>query len=232
MKRFYKNAGIAESGDNFVVQLDGRSIKTKSKVTLEVPSAALAEIIAEEWNAQGEEVDPTSMPIMTLANTTVDRVVPSHTEIADMLAEYGGNDLLCYRAEPTQEELVRKQQDQWNPWIDWAMRELDAPLKVTTGIMHVEQDEKAVSALAKLVHATTAFELTALHEFTTMSGSLVLGLAVLREELAAAEALKLGLLDELHQAELWGEDFEAQDRREKYHREMTQAEIFLKALRA
>ncbi len=232
MKRFYKEAGIAKSNDAFQIQLDGRPIKTQSKVTLEVPSSSLAELIAEEWNVQGEEVDASTMPMMTLSNTTIDRVVPSQAEIADMLGEYGGNDLLCYRAEDTQAELLKKQHEKWQPWLDWAMKELDAPLKVTSGIIHLKQDDAAVKPLKKAAHQTTAFELTALHEFTTMSGSLVLGLAVLRDALSAEEALKLGLLDELHQAELWGEDYEAQDRRDGLIRDMQNAERFLKALRA
>ncbi|MDX1737972.1 MAG: ATP12 family protein [Alphaproteobacteria bacterium] len=231
MKRFYKNADIAQTDDHFLVQLDGRPIKTKSKQDLLLPSEALAQLVAQEWNAQEEEIDPLSMPIMTLANTAIDRVLPQFDEVAEMIAGYGGSDLLCYRADAVQEELVKKQHEKWQPWLDWAMRELDAPLKPTSGIMHVEQDQSALSSLARLVHDTDHFELTALHEFTTMSGSLVLGLAVLRQELAASEALNLGLLDELHQAEMWGEDYQAKERREKYFKDMQDAEIFLQALR-
>lgn len=232
MKRFYKKADIAEIENAYVIQLDGRPIKTKTKVTLKVPTASLAELIATEWDVQGDEVDPLTMPMMTLASTTIDRVMPDKVEISDMLSEYGGNDLLCYRAEDTQAELLKKQHKNWQPWLDWAMRELDAPLKTTSGIIHIPQEETSIVAMSKVVHATTAHELTALHEFTTMSGSLVLGIAVLREELAAEEALKLGLLDELHQAELWGEDYEAQDRRDKLIKDMQDAETFLKAVRA
>ncbi|WP_259783210.1 ATP12 family chaperone protein [Aestuariispira ectoiniformans] len=231
MKRFYKNAGTSAVEDGFAVQLDGRNIKTPAKAGLVLPALALAEAVAVEWQAQGEEIDPQSMPIMTLASTVIDRVVPNHAEVAEIVASYGESDLLCYRATAEQPELVKRQQDAWQPWLDWAMRQLDAPLSVTEGIMHVDQPSDSLNALKTVVEACDAYELASLHEFTSLTGSLVLGIAVLKGELEAGTAFDLAHVDEEHQAELWGRDEEAEARLEKRKGDLLNAAEFLRFLR-
>lgn len=231
MKRFYKNAGTSAVEDGFAVQLDGRNIKTPAKAGLVLPALALAEAVAAEWQAQGEEIDPQSMPIMTLASTVIDRVVPNHGEVAEIVASYGESDLLCYRATAEQPELVKRQHEAWQPWLDWAMRQLDAPLSVTEGIMHVDQPSDSLNALKTVVEACDAYELASLHEFTSLTGSLVLGIAVLKGELEAGTAFDLAHVDEEHQAELWGRDEEAEARLEKRKGDLLNAAEFLRLLR-
>lgn len=227
MKRFYKTAAAAAADDGYAVQLDGRSIKTPAKASLVLPTQRLAEAVAEEWNAQGDQVDPHSMPLTTLANTTIDRVIPNFEEVAEIVAAYGGSDLLCYRASEDQPVLVEKQQRDWQPWLDWAMQTLDAPLNTTGGILHVEQSAQSLSALSKRVAQCSYHELTALHEFTAISGSLVLGLAVLNRALEAEEAHRISRLEEAHQEELWGQGEEAAAKAAKRCEEMQNAERFL-----
>ncbi|RED52514.1 ATP12 family chaperone protein [Aestuariispira insulae] len=233
MKKIFKLAETKplENGSH-TVTLDGRVLKTPAKAALELASLALAEAVAEEWNAQEEKIDPATMPMMTLASTAIDRVGTQMDHVAETISAYGGTDLLCYRADENQPDLHEKQVKQWQPWLDWAMTALDAPLTSTRGIMHVTQPEESLAALSRVVAQCNAFEMAALHEFTTMTGSLVLGLAVLREEISAADALEVSLLDELHQAELWGEDEEAAAAREKRQGDMANAEQFLKLARA
>lgn len=231
MKRFYKNAAAAPVDGGYAVQLDGRSIKTPAKVGLVLPTPAMAEAVAEEWQAQGDEVDPQSMPLMTLASTTIDRVIPNFDDVAMIVAAYGESDLLCYRATDDQAELSRHQNEAWQPWLDWAMKQLDAPLSVTQGILHLQQPTDSLNALKNTVTACNAFELTCLHEFTSLSGSLVLGIAVLQGELEAAEAFDLAHIDEDHQAKLWGRDEEAEARLAKRKGDMMNAAEFLSLLR-
>lgn len=231
MKRFYKAAAAAALDDGFAVQLDGRNIKTPAKADFRLPGEALACGIAEEWQAQGDQVDPASMPLMTLASTTIDRVIPNRDEIAEIVAAYGESDLLCYRATADQPELAARQQAAWQPWLDWAMQHLDTPLSVTEGILHVTQNADSLNALKNVVRGCDAYELTALHEFTTLTGSLVLGIAVLRDELTAEDAFDLAHIDEDHQARLWGRDEEAAQRLEKRKGELLNAATFLRLYR-
>ena len=207
-KRFWKAAEAVPQGDGFAVQLDGRPVKTPAKTPLTLPTEALARAVAAEWHAQGEKIDPLSMPFTRSANSALDRVAPQHAEVAEIVAAYGEDDLICYRAEAPA-ELVARQAEAWDPLVDWARDGLKAPLIMATGVMHVPQPATSVEALRALVHRQDAFALTALHDLTALSGSLVMGLAVLEGQ-AAPEALwAASRVDEDWQIEQWGEDEEA-----------------------
>lgn len=207
-KRFWKSASVAPKADGFAVELDGRPVKTPAKQALLVPTHAMAEAIAAEWDAQQELINPHTMPVTKTANAAIDKVAVQHAEVADMLAAYGDSDLLCYRAE-TPEELVARQAAQWDPLLDWAEQTLGARLLPRTGVMHVPQAPDAVATLHRHTHALNAFELAAFHDLVAMSGSLVLGFATALDALPASEIWDISRLDEIWQEEQWGEDEEA-----------------------
>ena len=207
-KRFWKSALVQPVEGGFAVALDTRPVRTPAKAPLVVPTQALAQAIAEEWDAQVETIDPRTMPMTRAANAAIDKVRPQKDEVAALIAEYGETDLLCYRADAP-EALVERQKAAWDPWLTWAEKELRAPLRVTGGVIPVAQDEGAVSALAAQVHRLDEFELAALHDLVAMTGSLVLGLAVARGSLSADAAWTLSRIDEDWQIAQWGEDEEA-----------------------
>lgn len=207
-KVFWTAALAVPVAGGHAVELDGRAVKTPAKRPLLLPSAALAEAVAAEWAAQQGEVDPRSMPMTRLANTAIDRVAPQHAEVAALVADYGGTDLLCYRAERPQ-ALAARQAGAWNPLLDWAALTFGARLQPATGVLPQAQDPAAVAALSAQVRGRGAFMLAALHDLVAISGSLVLGLAVQAGRLSAEAAFALSRIDEDWQAALWGEDAEA-----------------------
>ena len=208
-KRFWKSASVVDGASGFGVLLDDRPLRTPAKAPLEVPSRALADAIAAEWDAQCEAIEPESLGFTRAANTAIDRVAPNPTAVVDAIAEYGGTDLLCYRAEGPFGLLMR-QSEAWDPWLDWSAGTLSAPLIAVTGIMHHAQPAASLSALRSGVAVHDPFALVALHDLVSLSGSLVLGLAVSRGALPAAEAWSLSRLDETWQIEQWGTDDEAE----------------------
>ena len=208
MKRFWKAATVEEAEGGFTVALDTRPVRTPAKRPSTVPSRALAEAIAAEWDAQGEEVSPLNMPLTRAVATALDRVMPEMAAVAEQLTAYGGTDLLCYRA-PFPPGLIARQSAGWDPWLAWAERELGARLTLAEGVMHVAQDDSAMQAFARAVGSEDGWGLTVLHEFVTLSGSLVLGLAVLRGALAPETAWDLSRIDEQWNIDEWGEDAEA-----------------------
>lgn len=203
-KRFWTAATVEEVAEGFAVHLDGRPVRTPLKTLVAAPSRALAGGVAAEWQAQSEVIDPWSMPLTRAVNATLDKVVPQQAEVAANLAEYGGTDLLCYRAAGP-DTLVARQVAAWDPMLDWADAALGARLNVTQGIMHVPQPANAIEALRARVAAMTPWELTALSEFVTLSGSLILGLAAMSGR-PAAQIWPLSRVDEHWQIERWGED--------------------------
>jgi chaperone required for assembly of F1-ATPase len=225
MKRFYKAVTIAPDAAGFALHLDGRAVKTPARRTLTVPSAALAHAMAEEWMAQGETIEPRTMPLTGLANAALDRVAPDPAAFARTIAVYGEADLLCYRAD-TPATLVARQRAVWDPLLDWARARYDVAFVVTTGIVHRPQPPETVARLAGVVAAHEAFALAALSPLVTIGGSLVVALALAEGAITPDDAFAATHLDELWQVEQWGEDVLAQKARDQRARDFAAAARF------
>jgi len=202
---------IAVDG-GYGIALDDKRLRTPAKSPLILPNRALAEAIAEEWAAQGQEVRPHSMPLMRLASTAFDLVARRRADAIAEIAGYAKTDLVCYRAEHPP-ELIRRQQAVWQPLIDWAVLRYDAPLAVTSGVVPVAQTPATLRAFTAAVEGYDLLLLTALHAATTACGSLIIALALLEERLDPASAFAAAQLDESFQIEQWGEDAEQAERR-------------------
>jgi chaperone required for assembly of F1-ATPase len=207
-KKFWKTATAMPADGGYTVLLDDRPVRTPAKAALTVPTMAMAEAIAAEWDAQKEQLDPGTMPVTRGANAAIDKVRLQRTEVVALLAEYGDSDLLCYRAAGP-EALIAKQAEGWDPMLDWAARVLGAPLSVGEGVMHVTQNPETLERLTAEIARFDDFELAAAHDLISISGSLVLALAVTKEALSATDAWQLSRIDEHWQISQWGEDEEA-----------------------
>ena len=207
-KRFWTETTVTEGDAGFGIALDGRPVKTPAKAALLVPTRALAEAIAAEWDAQAETVDPRTMPVTRGANAAIDKVSRQHTEVAEMLAAYGDSDLTCYRADAPM-SLVARQAEGWDPLLDWVEETYGVRLEPRTGVMPVPQPPETLARLAREVHAMTPFALTGFHDLVSLSGSLVIGLAATRDLQPIDVLWDLSRIDETFQAEEWGVDEEA-----------------------
>lgn len=206
-KRFWKEAKAEAVEGGFTVRLDGRPVKTPAKAALRLPTRALAEAIAAEWNAQEGAVRPAAMPLTRAANSAIDKVAPLRAEVIAELAGYGGSDLVCYRAEGPQ-PLIDRQAAAWDPLVDWAATHLHSPLVLTHGVMPVAQPGASLARLTGHVAGLSDFGLAGLHDLVAISGSLVLALAVIEGRLTAEQAFAASRVDSRWQAEQWGEDEE------------------------
>jgi len=234
MKRFYKKAAAEPAADKdglYQVVLDSRPIKSPAKADLFLPGKALAEAVAEEWEAQAEKIEPAAMPLMTYVSTAVDRVEPQREAVAAEVATFAASDLLCYRAD-RQPDLVKKQESAWTPMLQWAESRFGGPFAVTSGIMPVAQPNTTLMLVAREVGRLDSFQLTALHTMTTAMGSLILGFSVYDDFKTPDEAFALSLMDEDHQADLWGRDEEAEARRNRLREEVRSAKRFISLLDA
>ena len=234
MKRFWHQAAIEPEVGGFGVLLDGRPVRLPGGARLRLSHRALAEAVAAEWDAaggaKGGDMGWGDVPLTRLAGTLQERIAPDPEPVVLEIARYGQTDLLCYHAEG-HEELVRRQQTHWQPWLDWAERQYGARLHVTAGVMPVAQDSQALAALAQAVAAQPTPALAALGVAVPALGSVVLGLAMAASRLDAAEAVVLATLDETFQAELWGRDEAAEQRRRCVAEEVAVAGRFLELSR-
>jgi len=227
-KRFYKDATAGEAEGGFSVLLDGRPVNTPARRRLVVPSRELAESLAAEWAAQGEKIDPATMPLTRLVNTALDGVAAQMAEVEAELVNYAGSDMLCYRAgEP--ESLAAAQRAAWDPLLAFARDKLGARLTLAEGVMFAAQPEESIDALARAVRRQVGegpgapLRLAALHVMTTLTGSLILALAKSLNQIDLATAWAAAHIDEDFQMRAWGEDAEALARRESRFKEMAAA---------
>ena len=207
-KVFWTDVSVVHADGGASVELDGRPVRTPLKAPLVVPSKAFADAIAAEWRAQVDIIRPQAMPFTRAANVAIDKVAPQKTAVADMLADYGGSDLLCYRASGPV-ALVSRQAEGWDPMLSWIRTFLEAPLVVTQGILPVEQPAETLARLRSEVHRFSAFELTGLSDLVSLSGSLVLALAAVHAVEGPETLWDLSRIDDDWQIAQWGQDAEA-----------------------
>lgn len=230
LKRFWKEASVeAEEAGGWVVLLDGRAPKTPAHNRFLLPTEAAARMVADEWAAQGEFIEPGTMPATRIAATAIDRVAVTREPVAEEIAAYVGSDLLCYLAEhPT--PLVLEQAKAWTPWREWAERELGVVVQPTSGIIHVEQPLESIARVRELALELDDFRLTALAMGVPLLGSAILGLAVQRGAITGEEAFELSRLDEAFQERQWGVDAEAAERTEARRAEAVLIDRWFRAL--
>jgi len=224
-KRFYRKAEATQADGAFFVALDGKPALTPGRRRLAVQSLDLAQALAAEWQAQAQEVDPSQMPLTRLANSAIDGVALDPGAVRADIVKYARSDLLCYRAgEPA--TLVAAEQEAWIPVLDWAREALGARLFVSQGIAYVRQPPEALAALERAAAQIEApFALTGAHAMTTLTGSALLALAVVRGRLSASEAWRAAHVDEDFQMLAWGVDAQAMARRDLRWREMEAAAL-------
>lgn len=212
-KRFYKDVAVQAQGQGAALLLDGKPVRTPGKAELLLPNAALADAVAEEWRAQGDHIDPGTMPLTKLANTAIDGVAGRRDAVIDDILAHAKSDLLCYRADGP-ESLLARQARHWDPVIAWAKDVLHAPFNLAEGVMHVAQPDASIAALRQEIEKLDAFGLASLHVMTSLAGSALLGLAVALKRLTPEATWEAAHVDEDFQIARWGEDAEARARRD------------------
>ena len=209
-KRFYKDVTTTSADGGWLVQLDGRTLKTPGKNTLLVPCEAAAQLIAAEWDAQLEYIRPELMPVTRLLNVAVEQTPENRAALIAEARKYAGTDVLCYR-EGEVRLFAEEQALKWDPILDWAA-EQGVTLKITDSLMAIEQDDAALDAVADFARGLDNMHLTLFVHFVAVFGSAVLAMAVLKGYLTGEAAFDLSRLDELWQIKYWGEDEEAKER--------------------
>jgi chaperone required for assembly of F1-ATPase len=225
-RRFYKEARSIEAAGGFSVALDGRPLRTPAGNAFVVPTRKLALACAAEWDGQSDRIDPQKMPLTRLANVAIDRTPSTREEMIESIAKHGETDLLCHRADRPS-ALVERQHICWDPLVAWSEVELGFAPAVVVGVAAAPND---TTALAEAAAALDDLHLTALAYAVGLSGSAIIGYALLRGRLDGAEAYAAAALDDLFQLDTWGEDEEARKRLEHIHCAFRDVERFFRSL--
>jgi chaperone required for assembly of F1-ATPase len=227
-KRFYNQAATVREDGNYAVRLDDKPVRTPAGRSLAAPTAALAQALAAEWNAQREVIDPARMPLTRLANAIIDGVADRPGPVADEVEKYLASDLVCYRA-GSPRGLVERQAQHWDPILAFARDALGAHLLLGEGVVHVAQPEPALAA-ARAAIPRDPWRLGAVHTVTTLTGSALIAIALARGRLTADEAWRAAHVDEDWNMEQWGRDELALARRAHRFAELEAAAMLLENL--
>lgn len=229
-RRFYKHAAAVEAGGGWGVRLDERTLRTPAGAVFVAPTRALAEAVAAEWNAQGEQIAPATMPLSQFAFAALDITPGRRAELSQALSKYIEADLVCHRAEGP-EALIARQAETWNPIVAWAEQRLQIPLPVVTGVIAADARDESRRKLQAEIGALDDFRCTALAQAATLAGSVLIGFALLEGRVDAAQAFTASALDELWSLEHWGEDSEARARLDRLERDLHAVARFIATLR-
>lgn len=230
-RRFYKDVGVGSAPGGFAVTLDGRTPRTPGQQPVIVPQQALAAAMAEEWAAQGEDIDPATMPIVRLVNSAIEAGDERIPTLADEIIRYCGNDLLLYRADSPR-ELVAAQDQHWDKALVALARHFDVAFQPTIGIVHQPQRPQTLERLRRSLDGAAVIELAALNSLVGITGSGLLVIALREGLLSAADIWTAAHVDEDHNIRLWGEVTEATERRQKRRRDFDAAVRVLETVRA
>jgi chaperone required for assembly of F1-ATPase len=209
MKRFWKDVAVEPVGAAWRVTLDGRPIRTQGGRPQELPSREVAEALAAEWRAQGDEVDPRAFPLRDLADYALDHVAADRAATIAGLLRYAETDTLCYRADPD-EPLYRRQQALWEPLVLAFEARHGVQLERVCGIVHRPQPAATLARLGQILAARDHFALAALATLAPLAASLTVALEALDPGSDPAALFAAANAEQDWQAELWGWDPEAE----------------------
>lgn len=231
MKRFYKEVAVTPVEDSWQVTLDGRGIKTVKGAPQLVPSRALAEAMAKEWSIQGEKINAEILVLRDMADFALDLVATDRTGTIDKLVEYGETDTLCYRADP-EDALFRKQQEEWEPLLSTIEQHYGLNFHRISGVMHKSQPLETMARLREILAEKDDFTLAGLQNTASLAASLCIGLESVRAEHAPEYLWQIASLEEEWQAQLWGRDELAEERRARRGNAFLKACEFMRLARS
>jgi len=205
-KRFYKSVTVEGSGADWQILLDGMQLRTPGKIKLSVGTKSLAEMIAGEWEAQTETINPSLMPVTRLLNVAVEQTPDRREDLIAEARRYAETDLICYRA-PQPRILRERQSAAWDKWQAWGA-EQGLALQMTESLQAIKQPEQSLTEVERFAASLDDLHLTLFVHLVAVFGSVVLAMAVMQGELTAVRAFDISRVDAVYQIELWGEDEE------------------------
>lgn len=230
MKRFYEVASHQRVGEGWQVTLDGRGIKTQGGKPQIVPNEELAIALQLEWGAQEEIIDPDRFHLRDMVDYAIDVIAPHPDGVAYKLVTFADTDTLLYRADPD-EPLYARQREEWEPIVTAFERREGVTMKRVSGVIHTAQDEAALEKLRARLTTLDPFSLSCLESLTSIAASLIIGMTALEPGQEADELYAAAHLEEEWQAQLWGRDEEAEDRKRKRKLDFTMAHALARLAR-
>ncbi len=147
-------------------------------------------------------------------------------EIIDKLMKFAATDMLLFWG--TDKDLILRQEKEWGPLLQWAAQEFGEEFKKTHTLEVSEENQKSGYRLKAFLESLSDRELAAYYLAALNMRSVLLAAALVKGRINAEEAYKAAYLEQLFQAEIWGEDEEAAAKLAERKNELVEVENFLK----
>ena len=202
-KKFWTAIKLKKKESKFGILLDNNLLKTPQKKDCLISNIRIAKDLFKEWSSIQDDINFHNMPVTQICFASLDRKRKEKIILLNKLTEYGMTDLLFYR-DTSGTELERLQSKKWDKFLDWTQNELDLDFKIVNGIMPVEQPKENYNTFLNELEKLDCISLTALSDIVTLSGSLVIGLLLLKKKITSKQAWSLAKVDEEWQRSKWG----------------------------
>lgn len=212
MKRFWKDVTVTLVDGGWQVMLDARPLKTQAKRPQVVPTQALAELLAAEWRDQPDEIDPARFQHRDMADYALDVVAADPEAVVTKLLGYAETDTLNYRADPD-EPHYQRQRALWEPLVTTAEERYEVHFVRVSGVVHRPQKPETLAVLRRRLELFDPFTLAGLETLTSIAASLITGLAALEPDADVTALFAAANAEEDWQAEEWGWEWTAEERR-------------------
>ncbi len=146
--------------------------------------------------------------------------------VIEKLVKFSLSDMLLFWS--SNEELIKRQQQYWTQILSWAKENLDTKFNITKTLDFPEQDSESGLKLKKFLQTLNDKELTGFYFAALNTRSILLAAALIKGKINAKQAFEASCLEELWQAEKWGNDEAAENRRKSLLQELEEIEAFIK----
>ena len=202
--KYWKSVRKEEQSKNlFLIYLDEVCLKSDKGHKLKL-SEQLANEVVREWSADGKLSAIKNSFFTKFCFSATDITKKEREAVFGRLVEYGNCDPICYIAsEPT--KLHLKQENLYNPLIDWAEEFFSIKLNRATGLLFIEQPSLNSGIIKKYLEKCDNFHLSAIHELTKSLGSLFTCLALYKKVISPENAWEVANVEDNFRIEVWGE---------------------------
>src|SRR5690606_7021482 len=144
--------------------------RTPGQKPVIVPYRPIAETMAAEWAAQGELIDPETMPTVRLVNSAIEAGDERLPALRAEIVKYAGNDLLLYRADGPS-SLVAEQEKHWDGALVKLARHFGIGFQPTVGLLHQPQPQPTLDRLTAAIGGIGLLEAVAMVSLVGITGS-------------------------------------------------------------
>ena len=220
MKKFWKTVEIKEFENNtFQLLLDKNLLKTPLQNKLIFINYDSAYETSLEWDVDEDILNADDMISYGIYSTAIDRISNDRQLYINETMQFIDTDMICYRAEKPF-ELCQLQKLKWDPLLLTVKNYIDIKIDVFQGVIPQKQNITVHKKIREIISQFSDLKISILYRLTNITGSIFISLSLLKGDFLEKDLFETCFLDELWQAEQWGQEEESTSKRKRIYKEL------------